>query len=275
MIQGPRSVLEACIAPSLAALCGLPMPARRSRVLTGLIALWLACLLGCVVDEPADGAVLTDAGMPGALDATGLVPVDSFDTDGSPDAICAAACQFRTTMGCPGDAKLQCMPTCQGLYLAATMYGSCAPPAKQLQDCEWSRSALALGCDFPADSESHPLCAVQRGALAQCIASRDARNPAVQSDVEISGDTPQERCESACAYRRDVVGCGGASGGCEAFCLALRNTFSGPCAALDLTLHECRYTKPALDLGCTVSDSKIDATVCAEQARAVRTCKGL
>jgi hypothetical protein len=139
-----------------------------------------------------------------------------------------------------------------------------APDADAATDSDPAADASASGEGKTAESMDAGL-----PASAGSDAGRDA------STIKDAGETQKQRCEAACAYRTDTLGCGGDPNTCAALCLAFRNVASqqGKCSSLALDLEECRYSREALGLGCTVSGSAIDMRLCMTQSAALDACK--
>jgi hypothetical protein len=223
------------------------------------------------IDPPRDAAIDPDAS---AESPQNDAP---YATDGTRESYCTAACAYRAEIGCSGDPNT-CFALCLAVHTVATQEGACSTQATSLEQCRYSRRALRLDCGAGGARVDREVCALQDVALDLCRAQRDAPSPQPRGDagVIVGGSTPVERCNSACAYRSLMLGCGGPTSSCAAVCIAIQSAAaqSGRCVQAELALHDCRYSEGALNLGCTASDAQIDATVCTVETQALRTCQG-
>jgi hypothetical protein len=86
---------------------------------------------------------------------------------------CDAACAYRASLGCAGDASI-CAIFCDVAHDIAEQQGACAPIAVQLEDCRYSAAALNLGCTASTEAIDESVCAAYASAFDACEAARDA-----------------------------------------------------------------------------------------------------
>ena len=242
----------------------------------------------CVAEEsPAQCPTDCSPDVDGATTDAGVTHDASASND-DVGADCELACGYRAdVLRCTDDGN-SCVAICLTFRNIAAQQGSCASVALTLEECRYSRAASKLGCtvsDIRIDAE---VCAGEASALRMCKAQRDAPmpDPKRSADAGIADAsglapdasaelTPAVRCEGACAYRLNVLGCAGDPNVCAALCLADRNAAEqeGACASAALALHECHQSQQALQLGCATGEAEVNAQVCSEEAAASQACR--